>query len=112
MLGGMTELLGIVDAGFRELLLFAAAGVLLGGIDDLAVDAIYWGRVGWRRLRRRGPATPLLADFPPVAAGSRFAVFVPAWDEAGVIAPMLRLALARLDHPGCTFFVGCYPGIM
>ncbi|WP_375380595.1 glycosyl transferase family protein [uncultured Sphingomonas sp.] len=105
----MTGLLGIVDAGFRELLLFAAAGVLLGGIDDLAVDAIYWGRVGWRWLRRQGPATPLLADFHPAAADSRFAVFVPAWDEAGVIAPMLRLAIARLDHPGCTFFVGCYP---
>ncbi|MGI4731883.1 MAG: glycosyl transferase family protein [Janthinobacterium lividum] len=109
----MTGLVAIVDAGFRELLLFAAAGVLLGGIDDLAVDAIYWGRVGWRRVSGlvggRAHALPLLGDLPPVADDSRFAVFVPAWDEAGVIAPMLRLALARLDHPGCTLYVGCYP---
>jgi adsorption protein B len=105
----MVGLVGIVDAIVRELLLFAAAGVLLGGIDDLAVDAIYWGRVAWRWAGRRGSALPVLADLPAVPADRRFAVFVPAWDEAGVIAPMLRLALARLDHPGCTIWVGCYP---
>lgn len=109
----MVALLGIADAVLRELLLFAGTGVLLGGIDDLAVDLVYLTRIGWHRLCRReyggGGAMPLLEDLPPVDPASRFAVFVPAWDESGVIAPMLRLTAARLDHPGCTILVGCYP---
>lgn len=108
----MVALLDVADAVLRELLLFAGVGVLLGGIDDLAVDAVYWVRIGWHRLRGRGCSMPLLGDLPPVDPAGRYAVFVPAWDEAGVIGPMLRLAARRLDHPGCRIFVGCYPGIM
>ncbi|WP_254606694.1 glycosyl transferase family protein [Sphingomonas bacterium] len=105
----MFALLGVMDVVLRELLLFAGAGVLLGGIDDLAVDIVWCARTGWHRLRGSGGMVPLLDDLPPIDPASRFAVFIPAWDESGVIAPMLRLTAARLDHPGCTFFVGCYP---
>lgn len=37
------------------------------------------------------------------------AIFVPAWDEAGVIGPMLRAALARIDHGDYRLYVGTYP---
>jgi len=39
----------------------------------------------------------------------RLAVFVPAWDEARVIGPMLGAALARLEHPDYRIYVGLYP---
>ena len=84
-----------------ELALFAAAGYLLFAIDDLAVDAIYLLLRGWR------------PRFDAAGLGSRrctgwMAVFIPAWDEAVVIAPMLRAALARFDHPDYRLFIGYY----
>jgi adsorption protein B len=36
------------------------------------------------------------------------AVLVPAWDESGVIASMLRAALDRFDYPNYSIFVGYY----
>ncbi|QCI79697.1 hypothetical protein E6W36_09660 [Hankyongella ginsenosidimutans] len=37
------------------------------------------------------------------------AILVPAWDEADVIADMLRASLRRLDYPSYRLFVGVYP---
>jgi adsorption protein B len=37
-----------------------------------------------------------------------FAIFVPAWDEATVIASMLKATLRRLDYPNYRIFVGYY----
>src|SRR5690242_9959525 len=82
-----------------ELALFAAAGFFLFAIDDLAVDILYFLRSGWRTLG-------VYSRFPRAFAGTLsapmrpgwFAVFIPAWDEAAVIAPMLRATLARFDH--------------
>jgi bacteriophage N4 adsorption protein B len=97
--------LGLLDAIVREATLFAAVGFLIGGIDDLAVDAVYFARYGWRRLRGRRDTT--LADLP--APGIRFAVFVPAWQEAAVIAPMLRTALTRFGSDQVRLYVAVYP---
>jgi len=93
----------------NELLLFAAIGFLIGGIDDLVIDLIWFGRTAWRRLTARGRRLPdSLAALPPVEPGL-IAVFVPAWREARVIGPMLKTALARFDHPSYRIYVGCYP---
>lgn len=94
-----------IDAVARELMLFAAAGFLLGGLDDLAVDLLWI--VG--RVRARFAPDPLLADLPRPPAPMRFAVFVAAWGEERVIGPMLRTALDRIDHPAYRIFVGTYP---
>ncbi|HEU0045339.1 glycosyl transferase family protein [Sphingomonas sp.] len=91
------------DALARELMLFAAVGLLIGGIDDLAMDLLYWSD---RLLRPRRRLT--IATLPPVAP-MRFAVFVPAWDEAAVIGPMLRTALDRFAAADCRIYVGVYP---
>jgi len=101
----VVDVIGIVEACAREATLFAAVGFLIGGIDDLVVDALY----GLRYLRRRwrGVRELTLSDMAPPRA--RLAVFVPAWDEAAVIGPMLRTALARFDHPGYRIYVGTYP---
>lgn len=86
------------------MLLFAAFGFLVGGLDDLAVDAAYL----LRRLTGFGrPAR--LDDLAPPREPGRLALFVPAWDEVAVIGDMLATALARLDHPDYRIYVGCYP---
>ncbi|MFN3592893.1 MAG: glycosyltransferase, partial [Thermaurantiacus sp.] len=46
---------------------------------------------------------------PAPATPGVFAIMVPAWDEADVIAPMLRTLLATMEHPGFELFVGVYP---
>jgi Glycosyltransferase like family 2 len=92
-----------------ELALFAAAGFLLFAIDDLAVDLIYFVRHSWRALA-------IYSRFPRMSAGALpapmrpgwMAVLIPAWDEASVIAPMLRTTLGRFDHSEYWLFVGHY----
>ena len=96
---GSLELLEVVT---RELMLFAAIGLLIGGVDDLAVDLLFLTRRAWRRF---GVSVDL-ANLPPVPA-SRAAILVPAWQEAEVIEPMLRTLLARLSGD-YTVYVAAY----
>ena len=98
---------GLLDAIVREALLFAGIGILLGGIDDVVIDVVYLVLGGWRRLSRR--TRRCLDDLPTPATPGDYVIFVPAWDEAAVIAPMLRSTLARLEHPKFQLWVGCYP---
>lgn len=95
--------LSLLDALARELMLFAGVGLLIGGIDEVAVDACFW----LRRLSRRSPRLTL-ASLPP-APPLRFAVFVPAWDEATVIGPMLRTLVERWGEADFRVYVGVYP---
>ena len=92
-----------------ELALFAGAGFLLFAVNDLAVDLIYFGRRLWRSVtvysrHRRTYASHFLFKSDPAF----IAVLVPAWDEAAVIAPMLRATLKRLDYDNYRIFVGHY----
>lgn len=82
-----------------ELALFAAAGYLLFALDDLVVDLIYFLRRGWR-------AAIIYSRYPKMHAGQLpspmrpgwMAVLIPAWDEAAVVAPMLRSTLDRFGN--------------
>jgi adsorption protein B len=93
-----------------ELALFSAVGFLLFAINDLAVDIIYFGRRLWRSatVYRRFPKT----FGRTLAEGEKeqkfIAVFVPAWDESAVIAPMLRATVERLEYRNYRIFVGNY----
>lgn len=102
-------LLALFHNATRELLAFAAVGIALCSLDDLFVDAVFLVRLGWRRgtVYRRNPRARV--DRLPVAAPGRFAIVVPAWDEAAVIGAMLHHLTARLDHPAYRVFVGVYP---
>jgi adsorption protein B len=93
-----------LDLVVREAALFAAAGFLLLGIGDLLVDLI------WLRLRTAASThrRPVLGDVPPPARPGLLAVFVPAWDEAAVIGPMLRAALSAWGKADYRLYVGCY----
>jgi adsorption protein B len=93
---------GGVEASMRETALFAAAGFLVLGLGDLAVDLV-WAVL---RLKRRSEA----ADPRPTRPARRtLALFVPAWDEAAVIGPMLRTTLAAYRGVDFRLYLGCYP---
>lgn len=92
--------LGVLDRGLRELTLFAACGLAVGGLDEALVDLIALWQ--WR-----APPSPPAAREDGVAG--RIAVFVPAWDESDVIGAMLSTALCRYDHPDYRLYVGAYP---
>lgn len=106
-LGGIV--IAALDAAARETMLFAAVGFVIGGIDDLALDLVFlvvWAR---RRLGPVGSGDGLLADYPARENPRRFAIFVPAWDEAAVIGAMLRTTLARYGGADFRVYVGTYP---
>lgn len=84
----------------RESLWLTGILILVNALDDLAIDLL--APVALIRSRLRG------LPRPPATPG-RYAILVPAWDEAQVIGPMLRAALARLQHPDYRIFVGVYP---
>jgi adsorption protein B len=86
-----------------ELALFAAVGFLLFSADDLIVDLLYLAR----RLTDGREKLDLASLGQPLQPGW-MVVTIPAWDEAAVIAPMLRATLDRLDHPDFTLLVGHY----
>lgn len=95
----MSAVLDGFDRAVAELALFAAVIILLGGIDDVVMDLVWW------RVRGPEPDRRALPPAPPLP----LAIFVPAWDEQAVIGPMLRATLARFEHPDYRLFVGCYP---
>ncbi|WP_242138118.1 glycosyl transferase family protein [Sphingomonas sp. TREG-RG-20F-R18-01] len=93
-----------IDAIAHEAIVFAAIGLAIGGIDDLAIDMLWLVTRCWRAGRPR----PTLAAYDR-RPQRRLAVFVAAWDESAVIGAMLRTALARFDHGDYRVYVGAYP---
>jgi len=92
-----------------ELALFAGAGFLLFGINDLLVDLIYFARRAWRALTIYRRHRPAYASYWVFNKDPGFlAILVPAWDEASVIASMLKTTLSRLDYDNYRIFVGHY----
>lgn len=102
---GEEWVIAALDAVARETMLFAAIGFLVGGVDDLAIDVAWL----WTRLWRGAERLPDTLDGYSLQEPRRIAVFVAAWDEAGVIGAMLRASLARFDHPDYRIYVGTYP---
>ena len=92
-----------------ELALFAGAGFLLFAVNDLLVDILYFARAIWRGMTVYTRYPRAFASALPENPEPRFiAMFVPAWDEAAVIASMLRATVARLDYQNYRIFVGHY----
>ena len=101
----MDWITAIIDAAARETMLFAAAGLLIGGLDDLIVDLCFLVRRGMGR----GAIPAHLDRLPAPTDSGCFAIFVAAWDEQAVIGQMLATAVARIDHPDYRLYVGVYP---
>lgn len=95
---------------FLELALFAAVGFLLGGVDELLVDLLWFVRTAWRRStiyvrNRRAYASDMMPSVPV----RRYAVLVPAWQEAEVIGAMLTANRKSYSGSDMCFYVGVYP---
>ncbi|BAI95988.1 hypothetical protein Sj15T_03210 [Sphingobium sp. TA15] len=94
----------------HEILLFAVVGLAIGGIDDFIIDMVFLCRRLWRKLiiysRHRRMTT---ATLPVSPRPGRIAIFIPAWQEADVIGPMLDNALGQWGDQDYRIFVGVYP---
>lgn len=98
----LPALFSSADLFANELLLFAGIWFLIGAADDLALDFVWLINLlrHGRRCRRlqsdtRGPRL-------------RYAVFIPAWDEADVIGDMLAHCLGRWPTERYRLYVGVY----
>jgi bacteriophage N4 adsorption protein B len=107
-LGAAETIIWLAERATHELVLFAAVGLAIGGIDDLLVDLIWAARAIWRRVAVYSRYARADAGSLAEGAEGRVAVFVPAWREADVIGPMLRTALARWAGADVRLYVGCY----
>lgn len=107
-MGSIDLLFEVLQLVLRETSLFAATGFVLLGLGDIAID-VTWLTLAVRRVFRRTEAPRIAAEVPPSERPGRFAVFVPAWDEAGVIGGMLRHALEAFGGTDYRIYVGCYP---
>ncbi len=93
-----------------ELLLLAAAGFVIIGIDDLIVDLIWiLGRCRLVANGTLGRSSELLHHPKLPNSAEWMAVFVPAWDEFEVISDMLQHSSAAWASENIVIFVGCYP---
>lgn len=83
--------------------------MLMSGLDDLFIDAVYWVRRLWKSLTvyRRHRHTYYHELYQP--AEKPLAIMVPAWHETGVIGHMAELAATTLDYENYHIFVGTYP---
>lgn len=105
----MTPLFTWIQNLQHELLLFGAFWFLVGALDDLCIDLLWFGH----RLRAfvRGSGKTAGSTTPPDDHGSLLAVFVPAWAEEAVIGTMLLHCLSAWKDSTCLFriYAGCYP---
>lgn len=94
----------------REVLLFAAVGLMIGGLDDFLVDTLFLCRRCWRDLIVYGRHSRMTtATLPASPQPGTVAIFIPAWREANVIGPMLHNALSLWKEDDYRIFVGVYP---
>ncbi len=84
-----------------------AIAMLISGLDDLLVDALFVSRWIARKLKRRPRQSA--SDIVLAMPASRIAVLIPAWDESAIIADMLLATSRRWQHePELRLFVGWY----
>lgn len=96
----------------HELLLFSALWFLVGALDDLAVDGLWLLHRSGRWLARYRVTPPMRAhDLPHPQAPGLIAIFIATWQEAQVIADMLRRCRNAWQQGDTAFriYVGCYP---
>lgn len=108
----MDQLFGMIELVQRELLLFSAFWLFVGGLDDLCIDFIWMSRHLYRRLTRYRVRPPMRTyELSPCETPGLIAVLVPAWAEAAVIGAMLMHCHRSWKDSGCAhrIYVGCYP---
>ena len=102
-------LFSVADAAAHELALFASVGFVIGGLGDLVIDFLWLGKKAASLIapsQRNAPGSVTPAQQEKTRP---LAIFVPAWDEANVIRPMLEHTLKCYGKHPARIFMGCYP---
>ncbi len=94
---------------FRYFFFVLAGFYLLSGLDDLIVDAIFYVRLFFRKVFRRGVIRPVTRAQLDAVEEKRVAIIVPAWDESTVIGRMLLNTINTVHYRNYQIFVGTYP---
>jgi bacteriophage N4 adsorption protein B len=106
------EILRWVEFVHFELVLFAATWFLIGGLNQIAIDGIWFGHRLFRKLRYYSKVPPQnSAQIAKATHSGLIVVFVPTWQESNVIAAMLQRCRDSWQN-GVTryqIYVGCYP---
>ena len=89
---------------FLGLAYFAAVGFLVFGLDDLFVDLQFL-----RYLRKRDGRETVSLETLKNEPEQLIAVFIPAWQEGGVIDRMAEFATKVLAYDRYDIFIGVYP---
>lgn len=108
-----TALERLVWGASHELLLFAAVGILLIGVDDLCFDILWlWTRIKGRAARggRLPPVgSPQIIERGGEGVDGPLAIFLPAWDEHEVLPETLAHMLSAWEGEDFRIYLGCYP---
>ena len=83
--------------------------ILLSGLDDLVVNAIWATHWLNRKLHPKRVLFPPGARQLNSAPRRKIAILVPLWHEHAVIAEMLQHNLASIRYSDYHIFAGCYP---
>jgi adsorption protein B len=94
---------------FQTVALIVAALIAISSLDDLMVDAWYWGREIYRAVRVRPRIRPLPQSALLEREEQRLAIVIPAWQERDVIASMIEDTIAVTNYRDYLIFVGTYP---
>jgi adsorption protein B len=92
-----------------DLVWFLAIVYLIGGLNDLFLDLVFYlGPL--RRMLSQGRENPRCDEWELHAEPEKpIAILIPAWDESSVIGAMLDSTCDRLDYANYDIFVGTYP---
>ena len=94
----------VVEQFYLVLAYVAAVGFLLSGLDDLFFDSLF---LGYLFKNRKKPAIAL-RDLK-LAPEQWVALFVPAWQEGGVVNKMAEYAARVVLYEKYDIFIGVYP---
>ncbi|HLG96017.1 MAG TPA: glycosyl transferase family protein [Bryobacteraceae bacterium] len=95
-----------LDPLVAQCLFPAAIVILVSGLDDLLLDAVY----AWVWLKSRFGSCPGQATSQqPESQQKSIAIFVPLWQEHAVIGGMVEHNIAAIRYENYHFFLGGYP---
>ncbi|WP_029006083.1 glycosyl transferase family protein [Azorhizobium doebereinerae] len=86
-----------------------AVVIAISSLDDLFIDVYFWVREVYRNLTVKRLFHPLTTEQLQEKSPQPFAIMIPAWREADVIALMLETMVSSLDYRDYVIFVGTYP---
>jgi adsorption protein B len=90
------------------LIVATALVILVSGLDDLFIDVCFWSSEFVRRVINRSRGPSITAEDLRAREERWFAIMVPAWQEAEVIAHMIENTLETLDYSRYVVFLGTY----